>query len=47
MNVACPLLAQSGHTDAADMSAFGGKSGHGFLHCICLLMTQSGHEPDL
>ena len=25
------------------MSAFGGKSGHGFLRCICPLVTQSGH----
>jgi hypothetical protein len=21
------------------------QSGHGFLHCICPLMTQSGHTP--
>jgi hypothetical protein len=23
-----------------------GQSGHDLLHCICLLLTQSGHQPD-
>ena len=23
---------------------FRGQSGHAFLHCICLLLTQSGHD---
>src|SRR5690242_7428095 len=26
------------------MSAFGGKADMRFLHCICLLLTQSGHQ---
>ena len=28
---------------ALQMSAIGRKSGHDVLHCICPLMTQSGH----
>ena len=28
---------------APHMSAFGGKADIAFLHCICPLMTQSGH----
>ena len=28
---------------APHMSAFGGKADMRFLHCKCLLMTQSGH----
>ena len=29
---------------ALHMSAFGGKADNAFLHCICPLMTQSGHS---
>jgi hypothetical protein len=29
------------------MSAFGGESGHDLVRCTCLLLTQSGHNPQL
>jgi hypothetical protein len=32
--------------DVRYFDRFWGQSGHAFLRCTCLLLTQSGHGPD-
>jgi len=39
------LLSRVAH-DARYLGRYWGQSGHALLHCICLLMTQSGHCDD-
>src|SRR5262245_22703990 len=48
MKRVCPLLALNEHFIISHlMSLSGGKAGHAVLHCICLLLTQSGHRHSL
>ena len=43
----CPLLAQSGHPSLHRTCPLSGVKQTWPLHCICLLLTQSGNRADL
>src|SRR5262249_902126 len=42
-----PRLAHGGHSNERIQRRFRGQSGQAFLHCICPIMTQSGHRASL